>query len=161
MAAGSGSGMIVPMPIPMPYPTYPPPVAATPWYPQPNQMQPGMFPGQLPFPGVHGMPPNLPTNAQSVPAIPTPSPVPKLAAWLEYCDQHVDRSGDNLVQYKDQFEAEGFRRLDQLFGNIVSVEDISRWLSIKKGVAVTILNYANDDMALVRAGKFTMPQATI
>ena len=158
MAAGSGSGMMVPMPILIPYPTYPPPVAATPWYPQPSQMQPGMFPGHLPFPGVHGMPPNLLTNA---PAIPTPSPVPKLAAWLEYCDQHVDQSGDNLAQYKDQFKAEGFCCLDQLVGNIMSVEDILRWLLIKKGVAITILNYANDDMALVRAGKFTMPQATI
>jgi len=49
MAAGSGSGMMVPMPIPMLYPTYPPPVAAMSWYPQPSQMQPGMFPGQLPF----------------------------------------------------------------------------------------------------------------
>ena len=148
--------MMMPMPMPMPYPTYPPPVTATPWYPQPSQMQQGVFPGQPPFPGAQ---PNLPPNPPGNPTIPTPSPVPKLATWLEYCDQHVDRSGDNMAQYKDQFEAEGFRRLDQLVGGIVSVEDISRWLSIKKGVAVTILNYANHDMALVRAGKFSMPQA--
>ena len=156
----AGSGMMM-MPMPMPYPTYPPPVAATPWYPQPSQLLPGMFPGQPPFPGAHGVPPNLPPNAQNVPANPTPSPVPKLAAWLEYCDQHVDRSGDNMAQYKDHFEAEGFRCLDQLVGDIVSVDDLSRWLSIKKGVAVTILKYASDDMALVRAGKFSMPQVTV
>jgi hypothetical protein len=65
-----------------------------------------------------------------------------------------------MAQYKDKFEAEGFRRLDQLVGGIVSVEDLSKWLSIKKGVAITVLKYASDNMALVRAGKFSMPQVT-
>jgi hypothetical protein len=38
----------------------------------------------------------------------------------------------------------------------MSVENLSNWLEIGKGTADLIIQYAEEDMALVRDGKFTM-----
>jgi len=38
----------------------------------------------------------------------------------------------------------------------MSVENLSNWIEIGKGTADLIIQYAEEDMALVRDGKFTM-----
>jgi endonuclease III-like uncharacterized protein len=38
----------------------------------------------------------------------------------------------------------------------MTVENLSNWLGIGKGTADLIIQYAEEDMALVRDGKFTM-----
>jgi hypothetical protein len=41
----------------------------------------------------------------------------------------------------------------------MSVENLSSWLHIGKGTADLIIQYAEEDMALVRDGKFAMDLA--
>jgi hypothetical protein len=41
----------------------------------------------------------------------------------------------------------------------MSVKNLSSWLHIGKGMADLIIQYAEEDMALVRDGKFTMDPA--
>ena len=79
-----------------------------------------------------------------MPAIATirPSDVPKIDLWLEYCDRHPNRSGDNLVDIAWKFEKESFRWIDQLVGTTVSVEKLSEWLGVGKGMAILLMKYA-------------------
>ena len=41
----------------------------------------------------------------------------------------------------------------------MTVENLSNWLEIGKGTADLIIHYAEEDMVLVRDGKFTMEPA--
>ena len=85
-----------------------------------------------------------------------PSDVPKINLWLEYCDRHPDHLGENLVDLAWRFEKESFCWIDQLVGTTVSVEKLLEWLGIGKGMAILLIKYAEEDLKLVRSGKFTM-----
>ena len=89
-------------------------------------------------------------------AIIRPSDVPKINLWLEYCDRHPDHSGDNLVDIAWKFEKESFHQIDQLVGTAVSVEKLSEWLGVGKGMAILLMKYTEEDLELVRSGKFTV-----
>ena len=56
----------------------------------------------------------------------------------------------------DRFNEQGYRTIDQLTGSCMSVKNLSSWISIGKGTADYIIQYANEDMALVRNGNFTI-----
>jgi hypothetical protein len=58
--------------------------------------------------------------------------------------------------YAEKFDQEGYRRINQLTGNHISVEKLSDWLAIGKGTADLLIQYAEEDMELVKAGKFLM-----
>ena len=98
------------------------------------------------------------TNPLIQPAVPTikATDIPKVEPWLEYCDKHPNRSGDNLADLAWHFERESFHRIDQFVGASVSVEKLSKWLGIGKGKAVLVIKYAEEDMELVRRGAFKM-----
>lgn len=55
-----------------------------------------------------------------------------------------------------EFDKEGYRTIDQLTGSRMSVENLLNWLGIGKGIADLIIQYAEEDMSLVRDGNFTM-----
>jgi len=128
-----------PMSMPMPYPYYPPPQM---YYPmqqqQPWVMQPPVPPGSQPHP------------SQQNPTVP-PRPVrgPTISAWLRYCDSHPNRQGENFAGLADRFDEQGYRTIDQLTGSRMSVENLSGWIRIGKGMADYIIQYADEDMALV------------
>jgi hypothetical protein len=111
----------------------------------------GMSPWYLP------PPPPIPAAA------PPPAPkkklhveFPKISEWLRYCDQHPQRGGENLSTYAWKFDKEGYRRINQLTGDRISVEKLSEWLNIGKGIADLIIRYAEEDVELVKAGEFQM-----
>ena len=79
---------------------------------------------------------------------------PQISAWLQYCDRLPGRDGDDLSALTDKFRMQGYRTIDQLAQ--MSVENLSNWLEIGKGTADLIIRYAEEDMAFVRAGNFTM-----
>jgi hypothetical protein len=81
---------------------------------------------------------------------------PTITAWLEYCDQHPSHRGENFSVHAEKFSKEGYRRIDQITRDRISVEKLSSWLSIGKGTADFLIQYASDDAALVKAGTFTM-----
>ena len=46
--------------------------------------------------------------------------------------------------------------IDQLTSGCISIENMSSWMNIGKGAANYIIQYADEDMVLVKDGKFTM-----
>ena len=135
------------MAFPGPYGFYPPPYPAHGWYPQ--LLPPNMNPA-LPA-GIRMGNPSQP--------VPTGTDVPKIGAWLKYCDNHPDRRGENFILHAGKFDEQGYRRINQLTGDRISVEKLSSWLSIGKGTADLLIQYAGEDMELVKAGTFSMELA--
>lgn len=111
------------------------------------------FPGPNPW---AGLPPQAP--------VPQPNPTvpqkhirgPRISPWLQYCDRLPGREGDNLSALAAKFDKEGYRTIDQLIGNRMSVENLSNWFGIGKGIADLIIQYAEEDMSFFRDGNFTM-----
>ena len=104
-----------------------------------------------------------PMNPAGLPAQPPPNKkvdCPSIVPWLEYCDKHPIRSGDNLSEHIFSFNKEGYRRINQLTSNRVSVEKLASWVKIGMGIADLVIWYADEDMALVNAGQFTMTLPT-
>lgn len=79
-----------------------------------------------------------------------------LRAWLEHCDEHSDRKGEYFSEYADKFDEQGYRRINQLTGNRMSVEKLANLLGIGMGTADLLIQYAEEDMELVKAGTFSM-----
>jgi hypothetical protein len=119
----------------------------------PPQGMPGMAPfyyGQL---GPYAPP--VANYALPVPPVAAPAArteYPKITAWLAYCDRHPDRSGENFSAHAQNFDLEGYRRIHQLTGDRISVEKLSAWLGIGKGTADLLIGYAEEDVALIKAG---------
>lgn len=124
-----------------PYGYYPPPFPPMPpWYPQPPN-------------------PALPMAVQPIPTQPAPGAkidYPKIPAWLKHCDNHPDRGDERFFMHAWKFEQEGYRRINQLTGERTTVEKLSQWLDIGKGTADLLIQYAEEDVALVKAGTFLM-----
>jgi hypothetical protein len=132
---------------PMPYGYYPPPPHLS-WYPNPMPWAAG--PGGLPHAPV-------PPAAQPDPTVPQKTiRGPRISPWLQYCDRQPGREGENFSALAGKFDDEGYRTIDQLTGSRMSVENLSNWFGIRKGIADLIIQYVEEDMAFVRDGNFTM-----
>ena len=137
---------------------------ANPYFPYPNMPPHPLWYGQLPmynplFPLLHNLHPQQ-YMATSMTSVPPMQPVnvnyPMISEWLVLCDNHPQRSGENFSDLVPKFAQEGFRRLQQLTGDRITVEKLSEWLSIGKGTADLILRYAEEDIAAIHAGAFQM-----
>lgn len=101
-----------------------------------------------------------PAGLQPVPAAATAAVVyPTIADWLNYCDNHPDRAGEDFKGHITAFDRHGYRRMNQLTGPRVSVEKLSGWLSIGVGTADLLIQYAEEDVALIKRGLFSMKLA--
>jgi hypothetical protein len=127
----------------MPYGFYPPP---NPFFANPMQWPGASFPQPL-----------VPEANSTVPQKHVRGP--RISDWLEYCDRVPGRNGEFFSRLAHKFDQQGYRTIDQLVGSRMSVENLSNWLEIGKGTADLIIQYAEEDMALVRGGKFTMESA--
>ena len=81
---------------------------------------------------------------------------PTIPVWLRFCDFHPDHEADDFSSLTEKFEKEGFRTIYQLSSNRINVEKLSEWLCIGKWTVDLIIEYANEDIKLLREGKFTM-----
>jgi hypothetical protein len=79
-----------------------------------------------------------------------------ISPWLAYCDRHPNRHGEDFQAHTEKFRDEGYRRINQLTGERMSVEKLSAWLSIGKGTADLLIQYAEEDVALAKAGMLVM-----
>ena len=61
-----------------------------------------------------------------------------------------------MAALTSNFDAQGYQTIDQLTSARMSIENLSSWVKIGKGTADYIIQYANEDMALVNEGKFAM-----
>ena len=76
-----------------------------------------------------------------------------ITTWLNYCDRHPARFGENFSQYAAKFSQEGYRRIHQLTpSDRMSVEKLSDWFGIKRGTADLLIGYAAEDVALIKTG---------
>ena len=104
----------------------------------------------------------VPSTSQPVGLHQNPSGRPKLvkgpaiSAWLQYCDNHPDHAGNNLVTLATNFKTQGYRTIDQLTSRRISIKNLSSWMNIGKGTADYIIQYADEDMVLVNNGEFKM-----
>jgi hypothetical protein len=152
-----------------PYATHPAPHHAMPWvmppmfhYPNPNPM--GMYHPNAPFqPGAPYSDqagyqvPNALQATMAAPTNQTSLDIPTIKQWLRHCDNHKGRSGS--VQFSslgETLEGKGFFRIDQLEGVGIDVEKIIKWTGVSPGEAVLLYRYAGEDMAQIRAGRFSM-----
>jgi hypothetical protein len=118
---------------------------------------------QWPGPGYGHFPP-MPSNLghATQPSEPrlSVSDYPLILPWLAYCDSHPGRTGDNFSSYAWKFETEGYRRINQLTSDSADrlslIEKLSSWLSIGKGIADLLTRYAEEDIALIKKGTFSM-----
>ena len=135
---------------------------ANPYFPYPNIPPLPLWYGQLPmynppFPLPHSLHPQQYMAVSMTPVPPMrPEPVnyPDISEWLVHCDNHPQRSGENFSNLMPAFDHEGFRRLQQLTGDRISIEKLSAWLSIGKGTADLIIRYVEEDIAAIHAGTF-------
>jgi hypothetical protein len=83
---------------------------------------------------------------------------PTIAEWLTYCDNHPLRSGEDFASLAPKFDKEGYRHVNQLTGESITVlvEKFSEWLGIGKGITDLIIRYAAEDVAAICAGVFQM-----
>jgi hypothetical protein len=79
---------------------------------------------------------------------------PNIAEWLCYCDKHLQHCGDNLSAYIAKFEEQGYRHIDQI--TWATIEQLSDWLQIRKGIADLMITYVREDMRLLGEGRFSM-----
>jgi hypothetical protein len=93
---------------------------------------------------------NLPVQLQLQPTV----TYPNIAEWLCYCDKHPQRYGDNLSAYIAKFEEQGYRHIDQI--TWATIEQLSDWLKIVKGIVDLMITYTREDMRLLGEGKFLM-----
>ncbi|KAI9570930.1 hypothetical protein HD554DRAFT_2169711 [Boletus coccyginus] len=84
--------------------------------------------------------------------------IPLIPNWLIHLDQHPERNQDGVVfaPFRSTFKEKGFVRLSQLASKHVSVSDLQSWLGVTTGTAVSIKDYADEDLKVVRAGKLVI-----
>jgi hypothetical protein len=134
---------------PMPYGFYPSPHM---YFPNLMQQQWPSFP-QPPSSQAYGVPQPNPTLP------PRPVKGPCISEWLWYCDCVPGCDGEAFFSLAHKFDEQGYQTIDQLIGSWMSVENLSSWLHIGRGTVDLIIQYAKEDMAFVREGKFTMDPA--
>ena len=79
---------------------------------------------------------------------------PHISEWLCYCDSHQHWQGDNLCMYIPKFSDQGYWWIDQIAQ--ATVEQLSDWLGIGKGIADLLIAYVKEDVRLVSEGRFLM-----
>jgi hypothetical protein len=101
------------------------------------------------------------SQAASLRPVPAAAAVvyPNIADWLNYCDSHPDRAGEDFKTHIVAFDRHGYRRMNQLIGPRMTVEKLSDWLSIGVGTADLLIQYAEEDVALIKNGLFSMKLA--
>jgi hypothetical protein len=133
------------------------PLPPTPIYPPGQFTMPG-WPNQPGSNTVSGPWPGILTQSSDATVADVIVEYPLISQWLLHCDYHPARSGDDFSSHAWKFETEGYRRINQLTADnrFLLIEKLSAWLGIGKGIADLITRYAEEDVALVRAGKFSM-----
>ena len=98
------------------------------------------------------------SQSHSTSPIPTMALVPLISNWLTHLDQHPEQSQDGVVfaPFGPILKVKGFVRLSQLASKHVSVSDLQAWLGVTAGIAVSIKDYANEDLEAVRVGKLVI-----
>jgi hypothetical protein len=118
------------------------------------------YPGQaLPFgqypPTSTPLPIPDKTNVPVKNAVPGLHEYPEVTRWFQFLDEHAERSKDGIhfAQYGAVLKGKGFLRIKQLTLDFFTLKDLQDWLSIDVGTAILIMQYAQEDMDAIKAGR--------
>ncbi|KAI6033626.1 hypothetical protein PISMIDRAFT_113855, partial [Pisolithus microcarpus 441] len=76
---------------------------------------------------------------------------------LDHHEQH-NQDGLTFAPYGPILRAKGFLCLSQLTLDFFGLSDLQTWLGIEVGTAVLIMQYAKEDLAAIRSGKWVFPK---
>ena len=99
------------------------------------------------------------SNSQSRSTSPVAmAPILLISNWLVHLDQHPKRNQDGVVfaPFGSILKEKGFVCSSQLASKHVSISDLEVWLGVATGTAVSIKDYADEDLEAVRAGKLVI-----
>lgn len=182
MLAAPSPAMASTGPVPGTY-GYPPPVIVMPpsWgppsYPSQGTNTGSLHGGHNPVPTLSPLllpsalpPPHTRTATTSLspsPSNPTPPPVsvndiPRIIDWFAYLDQHPQRNQDGVAYapFGEVMRRNGFVRLSQLTDEYVKLSYLQDLLGIEFGTAISIMQYAKQDLAAVESGIQIPPRTT-
>ena len=157
---GSGTppyGFPYPICIPTPFPYNYTPTTESPQ--NPTLLSSNLVDLRQPAPSPVTLVPSAGPSSSSVSSL-KPSEIPEVIAWFEYLDKHEDRNGDDVrfAPFGPILHELGFRRISQLTDrDFLDRSDLEHFLNIKTGTAVSILQYAKQDLEGIRSGKLKWP----
>ncbi|KAI6040191.1 hypothetical protein EDC04DRAFT_2894411 [Pisolithus marmoratus] len=146
----------------MPQYNYPPVYVMPPWAPpmgfqhdymQNNPTNPQFHDARPPH---HATP--LPLPSQRLPT----AEIPDIVGWFSSLDQDEQRSKDGILfqPFGDILREKGFLRISQLSPDFVKIPDLQDWLGIEVGTAILIMQYVQEDLEMLRAGRRVFPTET-
>ncbi|KAI6012011.1 hypothetical protein BKA83DRAFT_104934, partial [Pisolithus microcarpus] len=86
--------------------------------------------------------------------------IPDIVSWFAFLDHHEQHNQDGLTfaPYGPILRAKGFLHLSQLTLDFFGLSDLQTWLGIEVRTAVLIMQYAKEDLAAIRSGKWVFPK---
>jgi hypothetical protein len=89
-----------------------------------------------------------------------PIQYPEVISWFQSLDKHDGRNKDGIEfsQYGVILKDKGFFRISQLTLDFFSLKDLQEWLHVDVGVAVLIMQYAQEDRQAVENGNVMFSQ---
>ncbi|KAI6097620.1 hypothetical protein EDD16DRAFT_1719116 [Pisolithus croceorrhizus] len=137
------------------YPSYLPPIfVLPPWGPpgfQGGNYAP-MQPTSIASNSSHNAPPSNPSASEPE--------IPDIISWLVYLDQHKQWNKDGIVfsQFRLVLQKMGFVHISQLSLNFIKLLELQDLLGINLGTAISLMQYARDDLEAVKSGQWTFPK---
>ncbi|KAF8833920.1 hypothetical protein BDN67DRAFT_985703 [Paxillus ammoniavirescens] len=85
--------------------------------------------------------------------------IPDIVEWFSYLDTHNGRNRDRIVYtpFGHLLKARGLHRLNHLSLKWFQLSDLQDWLNVNFGTAINILEYAEEDLGLAKAGNLELP----
>ena len=85
--------------------------------------------------------------------------IPDVVAWFAYLDRHEERNKDGIVfaPYGVKLKAKGFLRISQLTLEFIQLKDLQEWLGIEVGIAILVMQYAKEDIEVLKSRKWVFP----
>ncbi|KIK76449.1 hypothetical protein PAXRUDRAFT_18210 [Paxillus rubicundulus Ve08.2h10] len=99
-----------------------------------------------------------PRNSASHSSSPVGS-IPDIVKWFSYLDTHNEWNWDGIVYvpFGHLLKARGLHHLNHLSLKWFQLSDLQDWLNIDFSMAINILEYAEEDLGLAKAGNLELP----
>ena len=62
-----------------------------------------------------------------------------------------------FAPYGVKLKAKGFLRISQLTLEFIQLKDLQEWLGIEVGIAILIMQYAKEDIEVLKSRKWVFP----
>ena len=100
--------------------------------------------------------PSGPSGPSQTPSKKQSTDLPTVSEWAQYCDNHPKCSKANLSTLCKKFEQEGYLNIEQLTSAYISLIELVQSLGISFGFAKLIICYADENVASIYNGTFSL-----